>query len=80
MTFHYYSLDRIDGEPGGPGTFVLQDHNGTEWELTATQSKKDPTEVSMLNQINCMNAGYEPSWELRGDMQDAVKDFIYNGG
>ena len=80
MTFKYLSLSRLTGPSGGPGSFVLEDYNGTEWELTAIQSKKDPTKVAMLNQINCMNAGYEPSWELRGDMQDAVEDFIDNGG
>ena len=81
MTFKYLSLSRLTGPKGGPGTFVLEDYNGgTEWELTAVESKEDPTKVTMLNQIDCLTAGYELSWELRGDMQDAVKGFIDNGG
>ncbi len=80
MTFKYLSLSRLTGPSGGPGTFVLEDYDGTEWELTAVESKKAPTKVDMLSQIDCLNADYVPSWELRRYMQDAVKGFIDNGG
>ena len=67
---------RGSGEKCGPGEFTVEDSDGVEWQVTAIESKKTPGAVTCLNEVVCMNRGYECGWELRGDLQQAVKDFI----
>lgn len=69
-------VTRSSGEKCGPGEFVVEDSDGVEWQVTAIESKKVPGTVTCLNEVVCMNRGYECGWELRGDLQQAVKDFI----
>lgn len=72
----WFSVTRSSGEKTGPGEFVVEDEDGVEWQVTAIESKKVPGTVTCLNEIACMNRRYECDWELRGDLQDAVKEFI----
>ena len=72
----WFSVTRSSGEKAGPGEFVVEDEDGVEWQVTAIESKKVPGTVTCLNEVVCMNRRYECDWELRGDLQDAVKEFV----
>ena len=72
----WFSVTRSSGEKTGPGEFVVEDEDGVEWQVTVIESKKVPGTLSYLNEVVCMNRRYECGWELRGDLQDAVEDFI----
>lgn len=72
----WFSVTRSSGEKAGPGEFVVEDEDGVEWQVTAIESKKVLGTVTCLNEVVCMNRRYECDWELRGDLQDAVKEFI----
>lgn len=71
-----FTVTRTTGEKRGPGEFVVEDSDGIEWQVTAVESEKTPGRMTCLNEVVCMNRGYEATWELRGDLQDAVKRFI----
>lgn len=72
----WFSVTRSSGEKTGPGEFVVEDEDGVEWQVTVIYSKKVLGELTYLNEIACMNRRYECDWELRGDLHDAVKEFI----
>lgn len=73
---HWFNITRSSGEKAGPGEFVVEDSDGVEWQVTAVMSMRVPGTVTCLNEIVCMNRRYECDWELRGDLQDAVKELI----
>lgn len=72
----FFNVTRSSGEKAGPGEFVVEDEDGVEWQVTVIPSKKNPGELTCLNEIACMNRRYDCGWELRLDLQDAVKSFI----
>lgn len=72
----HFHVERCSGEKGGPGEFGLCDENGIEWQVTVVESKKTVGGFTCLYEVVCMNANYECSWELRGDLFDAAKGFI----
>jgi hypothetical protein len=73
------SIVRMSGERGNIGEFCVEDDNGTEWQVTAVPSKKVQGGIAFLNEVVSLNTMYEPSWELRQDLQDAVRNFIQQG-
>lgn len=76
----WFTVTRSSGEKQGIGEFTVEDSEGVEWQVTTTYSKKEPGKIVCLNEVVCMNRGYECGTELRGDIQQAVKDFIFVEG
>ena len=71
-----FTITRGTGEKGGPGEFTVEDEDGVEWQVTVIESKQRPGSLTCLNEVVCLNRGYECGWELKGDLQDAAKRFI----
>ena len=72
----WFKALRSSGEKNKPGEFTVEDSEGVEWQVTAIDSKTKPGTLTLLNEVVCMNRGYECSWELRADIQQAVRDLI----
>jgi len=72
----WFKATRASGEKNKPGEFVVEDSAGVEWQVTAIDSKKKPGTLTLLNEVVCMNRGYECGWEMRGDIHQAVKELL----
>ena len=72
----WFKALRSSGEKNQPGEFTVEDSDGVEWQVTAIDSKKKPGTLTLLNEVVCMNKGYECGWELRGDIHQAVKELL----
>ena len=72
----WFKATRSSGEKNQPGEFTVEDSDGAEWQVTAIESKKKPGTLTLLNEVVCMNKGYECGLEMRGDIQQAVKDLL----
>ena len=72
----WFKATRATGEKNQPGEFTVEDSDGDEWQVTAIESKKKPGTLTLLNEVVCMNKGYECGWEMRGDIHQAVKDLL----
>ena len=72
----WFKALRSSGEKNQPGEFTVEDSDGAEWQVTAVESKKKPGTLILLNEVVCMNKGYECGWEMRGDIHQAVKDLL----
>ena len=72
----WFKAKRSTGERNQPGEFIVEDSDGAEWQVTAIDSKKKPGTLTLLNEVVCMNKGYECGWEMRGDIHQAVKELL----
>jgi hypothetical protein len=72
----WFKATRATGDKNQPGEFTVEDSDGAEWQVTAIESKKKPGTLTLLNEVVCMNKGYECGWEMRGDIHQAVKDLL----
>ena len=72
----WFKATRSTGEKNQPGEFTVEDSDGAEWQVTAIDSKKKPGTLTLLNEVVCMNKGYECGWEMRGDIHQAVKELL----
>ena len=72
----WFKATRSTGEKNQPGEFTVEDSDGAEWQVTAIDSKNKPGTLTLLNEVVCMNKGYECGWEMRGDIHQAVKELL----
>jgi len=72
----WFKAMRSTGEKNQPGEFTVEDSDGVEWQVTAIDSKKKPGTLTLLNEVVCMNRGYECGSEMRADIHQAVRDLI----
>ena len=72
----WFKATRSTGEKNQPGEFTVEDLDGAEWQVAAIDSKKKPGTLTLLNEVVCMNKGYECGWEMRGDIHQAVKELL----
>lgn len=72
----WFKATRSTGEKNQPGEFTVEDSDGAEWQVTAIDSKTKPGTLTLLNEVVCMNKGYECGWEMRGDIHQAVKELL----
>lgn len=69
---------RIGGSIGEPGTAELIDGHGRVWQVPVVRSTSGKL-LAAQNEYES-GTGVDPSWELRGDMNDAVEEFFRDEG
>lgn len=72
-----FSVRRSKGEIGKSGTAIITDRNDIEWTVPIVLTKKGKLAAAQ-NEYES-DIGCDPSWELRGDLNDAVDEYFNSG-
>lgn len=72
-----FHVRRLTGEMGERGTAEVVDRNNITWEVPIVK-KYNGLIYAAQNEYEC-SLGIEPSWELRGDLNDAVDEYFNSG-
>jgi len=72
-----FTVTRIGGDCGQEGRVRVVEECGRSWEVPLVRSKTSGRLFAAQNDYES-DTGVEPGWELRGDLNDAVRDFAEN--
>ena len=69
-----FTVTRIEGSPHGPGKVQIETEESGRWTVPVVERKGRLWAAH--NDYESLDANVGPSWELRGDLNDAVHEFL----
>lgn len=71
----WFKATRCSGDKNQPGEFVVEDYDGTEWQVQVTEGRMRSEKLTCAKPV-CMNRGYECGFDLEWDITESVRKVL----